>query len=142
MEDSLCGMALKPPSRTSGDPDERLERILKQKITDHKSQIAATYLPAFEQMIHGLSDDEKCESIREFTKNVGWIVLLTRPLSAESFANLLGIEISIVDKRLNWLHSVLNVPKIPITLFHQPFREFLVSSNSPDTFLSMKLRPT
>lgn len=123
--------------RMSGDPDRRLERILKQEIRDHNSKITATYLPTLEQMIHGLSGDEKDESIREFKGIVGPIVLLTRPLPAESLADLLRIEISIVNKRLNWLHSVLNVPsnlKIPVTLFHQSFREFLISSELAKVF--------
>lgn len=123
--------------RMSGDPDERLERILKQEIKDHNSQITATYLPTLEQMIHGLSDNDKGASIREFKEIVGPIVLLTRPLPAESLVNLLRIGMSPVQKRLNWLHSVLNVPfdlKIPVTLFHQSFRDFLISSELAGDF--------
>ena len=123
--------------RMSGDPDERLERILKQEIRDHNSKITATYLPTLEQMIHGLSGHEKDESIGEFKDIVGPIVFLTRPLLAESLADLLRINRGTVDKRLNWLHPVLKVPskpKIPVTLFHQSFRDFLLDSRLAKDF--------
>ena len=115
--------------RITGTPAERLERILKQKPWDHNSRITATYLPALEQMVHQLSGVEKDGSIQEFKAVVGPIVLLAKPLSANSLAALLGISIEIIDKRLDWLHSVLSVPSDPhdnITLFHPSFRDFLV----------------
>lgn len=115
--------------RITGTPSERLERILRQETWDHKSQITATYLPALEQMVYQLTGVEKDRSIREFKTVVGPIVLLAKPLSANSLAALLGISIEIVDKRLDWLHSVLSIPSDPhdsITLFHLSFRDFLV----------------
>lgn len=96
--------------------------ILNQKTTDHESRIAATYLPVLEQMVP--SGSEKDKSIQEVKAIIGPIVLLARALSANSLATLLGISIQIVNKRLNGLHSVLNVPsdpETPITLFHQSF---------------------
>ena len=113
----------------SGTPDERLEKILKQEKIGYKSQIAATYLPVLEQMVYGLTDADREESVAEFKEIVGSIVLLARPLSAESLARFLGFKIGIVDRILNLLHSVLRVPpdsKLPVTLFHQLFRDFLL----------------
>ena len=115
----------------SGSPDDRLEKILKQEKTGNESQIAATYLPVLEQMVYGLTDADREESIAEFKKIVGSIILLARPLSTESLAKLLQIKIEIVDRILNLLHSVLRVPsdpKLPVTVFHQLFRDFLLNS--------------
>lgn len=115
----------------AGMPDDRLEGMLNQEITDHESKIAATYLPVLEQMVHKLEGVVREESIEEFKAVVGPIVLLARPLSAKSLAALLGKRIEIVNKRLKGLHSVLNVPsdpETPVTLFHQSFRDFLLSS--------------
>jgi hypothetical protein len=116
--------------RLPGTPTERLDKILRQETWDYKSKISATYLPTLDQMVHQFNGNQKNEIILEFKAIVGPIILLARPLSTNSLAALLGISFGVVRKRLNLLHSILNVPTDPealITLFHQSFRDFLLS---------------
>lgn len=123
--------------RLPGTPTNRLERVLQQEVVDHKSRISATYLPALQQMFHELEGAVRAESIQEFKAVIGPIAVLSRPLSVESLATLLDISTEIADKRLNWLHSVLNVPsdpQTPITFFHQSFRDFLLSDELAKDF--------
>lgn len=123
--------------RLPGTPSNRLERVLQQKVVDHETRIEATYLPVLQQMFLGLKDAVRAESIHEFKAIIGPIAVLSRPLSVESLATLLDISIEIADKRLNWLHSVLNVPsdpQTPITFFHQSFRDFLLSDELAKDF--------
>ncbi|KAI9696924.1 MAG: hypothetical protein M1820_007999 [Bogoriella megaspora] len=123
--------------RHEGTPNEKLERILKQKTRSPSSQLTKTYLPTLEQMVYELDGDGKGDSIRDFKEIVGPIVLLARPLSTKSLAALLGIKVENVDSRLDWLHSVLNVPsdpETPITLFHQSFRDFLINPKLTNEF--------
>jgi hypothetical protein len=118
--------------RQSGNPNDRLEKILEYQTMDHESNLDATYLPALDQMIHGLKPSARSNAIEEFKQVVGSIVILESPLSAVSLAALLGIESRHIDKRLYLLHSVLNVPpnqNDPVTLFHLSFRDFLVDSD-------------
>jgi hypothetical protein len=60
---------------------------------------------------------------------IGALVTLESPLLVVSLSKLLGLPKSLVQLRLNSLHSVLRVPDneaIPVRLFHLSFRDFLL----------------
>jgi hypothetical protein len=60
---------------------------------------------------------------------LGSIVALATPLSAESLAGLLAMDLDDVNTWLRKLHAVLNVPrdpKAPIEILHQSFSDFLL----------------
>ena len=116
--------------RLLGTSSNRLERILQQKVVDHETRIEVIYFSVLQQMVFGLKSAVRAENIQEFRAVIDPIAVFSRSLSVDFFAALLNISIEIVDKRFNWLHSILNVPfdsQTPITFFHQSFRDFLFS---------------
>jgi WD40 repeat protein len=118
------------PRNGGGEPDDRLETILKYKV---KPGLDKTYGPVLDQMLVDVIVPEK-RVIKEFKDVVGSIIMLASPLSTVSLARLIGIEHSVVKNRLSLLHSVLNIPNDQendqknnkVRLFHQSFRDFLV----------------
>ena len=63
---------------------------------------------------------------------VGSIVVLADPISMNSLANLLDIPREVIYRKLDTLHSVINVPTnpdLPIRLLHSSFRDFLLDAN-------------
>lgn len=129
--------------RISGTEDERLEKILKQERFDYNNTIAGIYLTILEQMIPGPISVDREGSIAELKEILGAIIISFRHLSADSLANVLDNnlpdnKLKIVNKVLKSLHSVLRVPSdknLPITLFHQSFRDFLLDPNLAKEFL-------
>ena len=115
--------------RKGGNPLRKLQRVLEQQTKSQESKLDATYLPVLKQMLVGLSDREEREATQEFRDIVGSIVVLESPLSTSALVRLLNTEQDIIDTRLDWLHSVLNVPpspELPVRLFHLSFRDFLL----------------
>jgi hypothetical protein len=61
--------------------------------------------------------------------------MLATPLSITAISQLLGMETNNIKKRLNQLHSVLNIPDnldIPVRLLHLSFRDFLLDTETKD----------
>lgn len=115
--------------RKRGGPKEQLMKILKYQTRSQESKLDATYLPILNQLLVGLTDSETRDLVKEFRYVVGSIVILSNPLSTASLARLLGIPKSIIDCRLDLLHSVLSIPsnaESPVRLLHLSFRDFLV----------------
>lgn len=118
--------------RQAGGPDDRLQKILQHEARGNFDQ---TYLPALNQMIHGLKGSARCNAISEFKQIVGSIVTLTNPLAAAPLASLLGISTECVNNRLQLLHSVLDIPTdtaSPVRIFHESFRDFLIRPDPED----------
>lgn len=66
---------------------------------------------------------------------MGSIVILARPLSIPSLANILNIPKRTIENHLDGLYSVLSVPKAPETpvrLLHLSFRDFLLDPTKED----------
>ena len=117
--------------RRTGNPSKKLQKVLEQqtKSQSQESKLCVTYLPVLDQMLVELSEQEKREVTQEFRDIVGPIVVLESPLCIPALARLLDIEQDIIDTRLDWLHSVLDVPSspdLPVKLFHLSFRDFLL----------------
>lgn len=120
------------------DPEKRLALVLGSATssniaTSHISKLEHTYIPVFEQILRSgdeeEDEDEREQLIHEYRVIVGTIIILANPLSLISLASLLEIPSSDVNRRLDFLHSVLSVPhdqNAPIQIFHQSFRDFLL----------------
>lgn len=121
------------------DPASRLNEVLNyHSMTEHdeSDQFNATYRPILDRLIAGKKETAKKSLVEEFRTVVGSIVLLAEPLSTASLANLLNIPLSVIDRRLMSLHSVLSVPtsaESPVRIFHLSFRDFLVDHDKRDT---------
>jgi hypothetical protein len=116
------------------DPQDRLQEILADQST-YVSKMASTYLPVLKQLLVGQNKRETKRLIQEFKKIVGTIVMLATPLSITAISQLLGMEINNIKKRLDCLHSVLNIPNnldIPVRLLHLSFRDFLLDTETKD----------
>jgi hypothetical protein len=115
--------------RRCGGPERQLAKILMYRIRSQQSKLDATYLPVLEQLLIGHTDSEKQDLVDDFRKVVGTIVLLAEPLSTSSLSRLIGVPRTVVDDKLDLLHSVLSVPdcaESPVRMFHLSFRDFLV----------------
>ncbi|KNG82737.1 NACHT and WD40 domain protein [Aspergillus nomiae NRRL 13137] len=120
------------------DPEKRLALVLgsgtqSSTATSHISKLEHTYIPVFEQILRSgdedEDEDERDQLISEYRVIVGTIIILANPLSPTSLASLLEISSSDVNRRLDYLHSVLSIPDdkdSPIQIFHQSFRDFLL----------------
>lgn len=118
--------------RQSGGVQGRLQKILQN---NYHGQLDETYLLILNQMISELSHYATQEALGEFKLIVGSIVTLADPLGAAPLAKLLGITTDCVEDRLSLLHSVLDIPPdayIPVRIFHESFREFLLRPNSAE----------
>jgi hypothetical protein len=118
-----------------GNPDVQLKKVLEYRVTSTSSRLEATYMPILDQQIIGLSPQEKDEVIGRFQMIVGTIIILASPLSILAIAELLRIPQTIIETRLDHLHSVLDIPtllKSPVRLLHLSFRDFLVDPANRD----------
>ncbi|KAJ5237917.1 hypothetical protein N7489_008008 [Penicillium chrysogenum] len=107
------------------DPIDSLNQILMH----HRSKLEGTYLPILDRLLSKQNDNQKAKLISEFQQVIGTLVILESPLSINSLSKLLGLHKGLIYLRLSPLHSVLRVPDdelIPIRLFHQSFRDFLL----------------
>jgi hypothetical protein len=122
--------------RRCGEPEEQLAKVLKYQTKSQESELDATYLPVLNQLLTGLTSSRKHEVVQKFKEVVGTIVILARPLSTTSLAQLLGISKARVDHTLDLLHSVLSIPSnpdIPVRLLHVSFRDFLLDTEKRET---------
>lgn len=111
------------------DPQEQLENVLKHQFASQASNLDRTYQPILDRLLIDLTVTRKDALIREFQLVVGSIVLLANPLSSLALSNLLGVPESTVDRRLDPLRSVFNIPPdncAPVRMLHLSIREFLV----------------
>ena len=65
-----------------------------------------------------------------FRQVVGSVIVLSEPLSCVALAGLLDMEVGKINRMLDHLRSVLDVPQsqgLPVQLLHASFRDFLLS---------------
>jgi hypothetical protein len=111
------------------DPQEQLENVLKYQIASQASNLDRTYQPILDRLLTDLTITRKDALIREFQLVVGSVILLANPLSSLALSNLLGVSESTVDRRLDSLYSIFNIPpdnRAPVRMLHLSIREFLV----------------
>jgi hypothetical protein len=113
----------------AGDPEEYLNKVLQYPKAVF-SQLDRTYLPVLDQLVVEQEERDKEDWLHAFRGLVGSIVVLESPLSVGPLARLLQIPQKQVERRLDALHSVLNIPNnkdVPIRLLHLSFRDFLIN---------------
>lgn len=115
------------------DPQERLETFLTHKTTGEMEQVEITYLPVLSHLTAKTrSEQEKLKLCEEFRMVVGSIICLAEPMSIAELSTLLQISESSIVRRLNPLHSVLQIPDdrcIPVRVLHLSFPEFLLNKD-------------
>jgi hypothetical protein len=111
------------------NPRQQLDTVISYQTASQASKLDRTYLPILDHLLVDLNTPEKATLIREFQEIIGSIIILAEPLPATYLAALLDIPESVVECRIDPLHSVLSIPvnkNSPIRLLHLSFREFLV----------------
>ncbi|GLA33115.1 hypothetical protein AnigIFM63326_002394 [Aspergillus niger] len=113
------------------DPAQCLTEILKYQ--NHESKLDGTYLPVLDRLVSNYNGTTQKQLIQGVREVVGTIILLESPLSITSLSKLMGISTQSIHARLNSLHSVLYIPNndtVPVRLFHQSFRDFLLDPST------------
>ena len=114
----------------NGNPRRRLNDVLKYDAEEISKQ-DVTYLPIMNHLFSGHGKREKEKLSLEFRNIVGSIIVLETPLSIISLASLLDVPQEDIRCRLDSLHAVLSIPtdeRIPVSLLHLSFRDFLLDS--------------
>ncbi|TGO13768.1 hypothetical protein BPAE_0711g00010, partial [Botrytis paeoniae] len=112
------------------NPEEQLETILQYRMVENMSNFDRTYRPILEKQFFTQTTKKNRETlIQQFKEIVGAIVILADPLSIVSLARLLDVKKDYIERRLQFLHSVLDIPSsedAPVRLFHISFRDYLL----------------
>lgn len=115
-----------------------IEKRLKAILSDHTvyaSKFRATYMPVLNQLLTGQDEWESQQLVQEFKDLVGVLIVLTDALPIQALSGLLHMEADEIKHRLNFLHSVLDVPnnlERPVRLLHASFRDFLLDWRMKD----------
>ncbi|EHA26671.1 hypothetical protein ASPNIDRAFT_205842 [Aspergillus niger ATCC 1015] len=115
------------------DPRDRLRIILENQPASHISVLGKTYLPVFSSILASEDKSEHAQTVNEFKRLIGPIIILASPLSVSALACLLGIPKSTISRQLSFLTSVIFVPKDkgqPVRPYHQSFRDFLLAAET------------
>ncbi|KAJ3489907.1 hypothetical protein NLG97_g5890 [Lecanicillium saksenae] len=129
--------------RSDGPPDERLNYVLeyqrnvRHSFPHHIEQLASTYMPTLSKLLVKQAPSQQHSTLQGFKSLVGAIVTVATPLAKSTMADLLGIKKSIVDARLDLLHSVLEIPSIanlPVRVLHLSFSDFLINCKENNPF--------
>ncbi|GCB27637.1 vegetative incompatibility protein HET-E-1 [Aspergillus awamori] len=113
------------------DPAQCLTEILKYR--NEESKLDGTYLPVLNRLVSEYRGERQKQLVQEVREVVGTIILLESSLSVTSLSKLMGISAPLINIRLNSLHSVLYIPNndmLPVRLFHQSFRDFLLDPST------------
>ncbi|KAF6792648.1 G-protein beta WD-40 repeats containing [Colletotrichum musicola] len=118
------------------DPEERLARVIRAATESGvNDRLAPTYLPVLWQFKEDRLESEIPKILDRFRVVVGTVVLLEQPLSVDSIASLLEASAVEVDRILDPLSSVIDIPEnrqSPVKPFHLSFRDFLLGSSAED----------
>ncbi|KAL9620623.1 MAG: hypothetical protein Q9160_004877 [Pyrenula sp. 1 TL-2023] len=110
-------------------PQEQLDILRKYSTQSQASRLDKTYLPVLERLLIDCDATETATLLSEFHTIVGSIVILKEPLAPDSLASLLDLSRMKIERRLDALHSVLDIPdepRQPVRLLHLSFRDFLL----------------
>jgi NACHT domain len=114
---------------------KRLSMILEEKSsgTAPKRKLNEIYITVLTNSIGPEYDEQEKKDLQELlTRVLGSIVVLFSPLSTFSIAELLKIPREDVNRTLEDLHAILNIPKQqsdPIRLHHPSFCDFLLDED-------------
>lgn len=113
------------------DPEQCLTEILKYQ--SQESKLDGTYLPVLDRLVSRYTGTRRKQLVQDVQEVIGIIILLESPLSITALSKLIRITKTSINARLSSLHSVLHIPNnktLPVRLFHQSFRDFLLDSNT------------
>ncbi|KAK1595392.1 uncharacterized protein LY79DRAFT_648397 [Colletotrichum navitas] len=117
-------------------PEKQLSRVLKAAMESGiNDRLTPTYLPVLWQFKAGRSKREADVLLERFRRVVGTLVLLEKPLPVASIAGLLATDETDVDRILDYLRSVIDVPedrRSAVKPFHLSFRDFLLGQKAGD----------
>ncbi|KAI2863432.1 hypothetical protein CBS63078_2983 [Aspergillus niger] len=115
------------------DPRDRLRIILENQPASHISMLGKTYLPVFSSILAFEDKSEHAQTVSDFKRLIGPIIILASPLSVSALACLLDIPKSTIGRHLSFLTSVVSVPKDkdqPVRPYHSSFRDFLLAADT------------
>ncbi|KAL0943129.1 g-protein beta wd-40 repeats containing [Colletotrichum truncatum] len=114
------------------NPEEQLTRIIKAASESGvNDKMAPTYLPVLWQFKADRTEPEISMLLKDFSRIVGTIILLEQPLPVDTIAALVDVKAITVDRILDPLSSVIDIPEdraCPVKPFHLSFRDFLLGS--------------
>ncbi|KAJ5453440.1 uncharacterized protein N7458_004396 [Penicillium daleae] len=109
------------------DPNKSLVEILAHK--NNRSEFNVTYLPVINRLLKGQTKRKEEILVHEFQEIVSTIIMLESPLSIISLSRFIRLPKEHIDRRLDLLHSVLDIskdPTQPVRLFYLSFRDYLL----------------
>ena len=110
-------------------PADRLCRYFQLSRNNYGTHLGQTYGPVLQSIVTGVSEEDRKQIVEQTCHIVGSIVFLAAPLSVMARSKLLDVSFSIIHRRLNALHSILNIPPNlhqPVRLLHICLRDFLI----------------
>ena len=119
------------------DPKARLATVLASRCESQINQLDAIYLPILNQMLIGLTPQEKEDILKDFRTIVGTIVLSLAPLSVNALGPLLHMPTHLIERRLDLLHSIISIPRgrdSPVRILHQSLSDFLLDHKRSGEF--------
>jgi hypothetical protein len=115
---------------------KRLDAILKgssSAVTAPEKHLNEIYIAVLKHSISSdYTDEEKEELCGMLKQTLGCVVVLLSPLSAFSLSRLLHLPKEDVDRTLEDLHAILDIPEDqtrPLRLHHPSFRDFLLNED-------------
>ena len=115
---------------------KRLDAILNgssSAVTAPEKHLNEIYIAVLKHSISSdYTDEEKEELCGMLKQTLGSVVVLLSPLSAFSLSRLLHLPKEDVDRTLEDLHAILDIPKDqtrPLRLHHPSFRDFLLNED-------------
>jgi len=121
-------------------PDDLLQLILANSLQDtsgvialqdsHTMELDEIYIQVLRHCLQKISNKGNKPSVAAFIREcVSSIVILYDPLSVVAIAKLINIDERPLQRMLNQLRSVLDVPEhreSPVQLYHPSFRDFYI----------------
>ena len=114
--------------------EQRLHLILQgdANTTEPEDELNKIYITVLKNSVRPNYNEQEKENFYKMLKGIlGSIVLLFSPLSADSLASLIDFPGGDLRPMLDYLHSVLDVPKgraCPIRIHHPSFRDFFLDT--------------
>jgi hypothetical protein len=115
---------------------KRLDAILKgssSAVTAPEKHLNEIYIAVLKHSISSdYTDEEKEELCGMLKHTLGSVVVLLSPLSAFSLSRLLHLPKEVVDRTLEDLYAILDIPEDqthPLRLHHPSFRDFLLNED-------------
>ena len=143
---TLCRYIYKGDGRKN--PKRLLHDWLRQ-VDNNASQLDQIYMPILDYVFFGRhKDTDEPDPLNEeeqlqLRQLLSALVILGTPLTPQAISDLLEIPLDDTDHYLCNLHAVVHLPEdpdMPVRLFHQSFRDFLVAEGKGREFFHVDER--